>query len=268
MQGLLLDMLSVTDYRVKVGAQQLFARVWTPENKNGAAPIVLLHDSLGSVALWRDFPAALCQATGRFVIAYDRLGYGQSDARRELPAHDFIREEATIYFPELKQQLGLDQFVVFGHSVGGAMALLIAAHFPESCEAVITESAQAAVEEQTRQGIRAAKKAFQQPGQLERLKKYHGEKAQWVLDAWTEVWLSPEFSDYSIAPDLPSVTCPVLVIHGSEDEYGSRQFPEMIAAGVDGPAELHLLEGVGHVPHREVAEDVVGMVGKFLAGIN
>lgn len=248
---------------VTICRKRLFIKTWTPGQAAGA-PLVLLHDSLGCTGLWRQFPEALCQATGRPVIAYDRLGFGRSDARTGLPAHDFIREEAAVYFPEIKRQLGLEQFVVFGHSVGGAMALMIAARFPESCEAVITESAQAAVEVQTLAGIRAARAAFQQPGQLERLKKWHGNKARWVLDAWTEVWLSPEFSDYSLVADLPKVTCPALVIHGSADEYGSRQFPETIAAGVAGRAEMHLLQGVGHVPHKEATGLVLQLVQDFL----
>ncbi len=235
-----------------------------PSNECGA-PIVLLHDSLGCVELWRDFPEALAIGTGRRVVAYDRLGFGRSDARSDLLSREFVADEAETYFPRIRERLGMERFVLFGHSVGGGMALHCAARFAKSCEAVITESAQAFVEERTVAGIRAAKEQFEQPGQLARLEKYHGEKAAWVLNAWTGTWLSREFADWTLAGVLPQVKCPELVIHGMEDEYGSARHPEIIAGGVSGAARLELMRETRHVPHRQRQQVVVGMVEEFLS---
>ena len=253
------------DQRISIHGETIFLRRWHVGDGD-AAPIVLLHDSLGSVAQWRDFPAHLAQATARDVIAYDRRGFGESDPRPHPATIDFIDEEATQVFPALREALSLDRFVLFGHSIGGGMALAIAAHQPDACEAVITESAQAFVEERTLAGIRAAKQAFADPAQLQRLTRWHGEKAAWVLAAWTEVWLSPAFRDWSVDSWLPKIRCPVLAIHGDHDEFGSPAFPRHIVAGVAMPAEMVLLADCGHVPHREHESLVLELTRDFLAG--
>lgn len=245
---------------------RIFARRWSPAGEAAAGvPVVLLHDSLGCVALWRDFPAALSAVTGRQVVAYDRPGFGRSDARTTRPSLDFIAEEATRYFPVVRAALGIDRFAVVGHSVGGGMACHVAAAAPHACEALATLSAQAFVEARTRAGIEAAKARFDDPAEVERLARYHGPKAAWVVDAWTGCWLDPAFGDWSLAPVLPRVACPVLALHGERDEYGSDRHPAAIAHGVGGPARFEILRDVGHVPHREQPERVVARLAAFLA---
>lgn len=246
---------------------RLFARTWSPRNDSGRAPIVLLHDSLGSVELWRSFPAALCSATGRQVIAYDRLGFGKSDVNPETLSVDFVAREAETDFAALRQQLGIDRFVVFGHSVGGGMAVNCAARFPVDCIAAITESAQAFVEDRTVQGIELARELFKDPEQVGRLKKYHADKAQWVLDAWINSWLHPAFASWSLRPVLPHMTCPALVIHGVGDEYGSARHPELIGALAGGVAQLEIMADTRHVPHREREDVVVARVVRFLESL-
>lgn len=241
----------------------MYTRKWIPEHFSSRIPIVLLHDSLGSVDLWRDFPEALAATLSRQVVAYDRLGFGKSDARTDLPGLDFIAEEAVRYFPLVKQQLSLTHYVLLGHSVGGAMSLHIAAQDAE-CAAVITMASQAFVEKLTVAGIREAQQAFEQPEQMERLRKYHGEKAEWVLRAWTEVWLSPEFSGWSLEDRLGKIVCPVLAIHGDKDEYGSKAFPEFIAGKTCGVSQKLILKNCGHMPHREKPAEVVEAVKIFL----
>ncbi|MCJ8206807.1 alpha/beta fold hydrolase [Pseudomonas sp. RGM2987] len=174
-----------------------------------------VFDSLGCVALWRDFPEQLCQTTGREVIAYDRLGFGQSDAYPgSLPLH-FIRDEAERFFGYIKAALQIRQFVALGHSVGGAMAAACASLYSQDCQALITIAAQAFVEERTLQGIRAAELQFQQPGQIARLHKYHGDKAEWVPSAWTRTWLAETFRGWTIEGTVGEVQCPVLALHGN-----------------------------------------------------
>lgn len=243
----------------------VFVREWTPPDViDGASPLVLLHDSLGSVALWRDFPSLLARALRRPVIAYDRLGFGQSSARHDPPSMRFIDEEAEIYFPAVRHALGFSTFSLFGHSVGGGMSIVIAATMPDVCQSLISESAQSFLEPHTLDGIRAAKVQFENPAYFARLTRFHGEKAQWVLDAWTETWMSPAFTDWNLDAYLSRVRCPTLVIHGDADEFGSVEFPRRIARGVQGMSQLEIIEGGGHVPHREQPARIVSLVAGFL----
>lgn len=257
---------TTSDHWIATPQGGLFARSWTPAAPTkGRAPIVLLHDSLGSIQLWRSFPAALAAGTGRQVIAYDRLGFGLSDPRSDDIGMDFIEEEAATFFPLVLRHFGLVRFVAMGHSVGGGMAVHCAARHADGCEALITESAQAFVEDRTRAGIIEAKASFQHEPSFARLRQYHGDKAPWVLDAWTETWLSPAFAPWSLDGVLPLVRCPALVIHGGDDEYGSTRQPERIAGLLGGPAQLAIMPGLRHVPHREREGAVVDRIASFLA---
>ncbi|WP_186160232.1 alpha/beta fold hydrolase [Burkholderia gladioli] len=246
---------------------RLYAQRW-PRPDDGAAtppaPILMLHDSLGCVALWREFPAELARATGRDVIAYDRAGFGRSaPAQAPLPA-DFIAAEACDSLPALQRGFGFAGFVALGHSVGGAMAAACAAAQPEHCEALVTISAQAFVEARTLEGIRAAREAFARPDQFERLARHHGERARWVLDAWIDTWLDPAFAGWTLDATLARVRCPALVLHGEHDEYGSPRHPARIVEGLAGPARMMLLPGCAHVPHREAKPAVLGALHGFL----
>ena len=227
---------------------------------------MLLHDSLGSIEQWRDFPEALAGAVERDVLAYDRLGFGKSAARHDRPTAAFVTDEATTFFPAIQRALGLGRLCLFGHSVGGAMALAIAGR-NTGCEAVITEAAQAFVEDRTLEGIRTAQAQFDEPKQFEKLVRWHGAKARWVLDAWTQVWLSPEYRSWTLDDELARVSCPVLAIHGDGDEYGSVEFARRIAGRVRGPAELAILAHCGHIPHRERRAEVLRLCASFLARI-
>jgi pimeloyl-ACP methyl ester carboxylesterase len=188
-----------------------------------------------------------------------RLATEQRD--RVEPGQQLYEAEESL--PAVLGGLGVVDFALFGHSVAGAMALVAASRAGDCCKAVVSESAQAFAEGRTVAGVEAARERFREPEQFDRLKKWHGSKARWVLDAWTEVWLSPGFASWSLEPDLPLVRSPVLVIHGEEDEYGSIRFPQTICRHVGGPAEMHILSGCGHVPHRERPDEVAGLVARF-----
>ncbi len=258
--------MNFLDHWIALPAGRVFAREWpAPTGASDRAPLLLMHDSLGCVELWRDLPALLRDATGRRVIAYDRLGFGRSDARTSPPSLDFVAEEATTGFAAVREQLGVGRFAVLGHSVGGGMSVNIAATWAADCEALVTIAAQAMVEERTLAGLRAARTSFADPSQRERLARHHGDKAAWVLGAWHDTWLDPAFADWSLAPVLPRVACKVLTLHGADDEYGSAAHPRMIGERVAGPAIVEILPGVGHMPHRERPDDVVRRVAEFLA---
>lgn len=209
-----MQQISTCQYWIDTAQGQLFAQSWTPSEACGA-PIVLLHDSLGCVALWRDFPVHLAHASGRRVIAYDRLGFGRSAAYLDKLPPSFIEDEAHGSFRALCRQLDLSQFVLLGHSVGGGMAVGCAAVYADACRGLITESAQAFVDSATLDGIRVAEQQFAMPGQLERLRRYHAEKAEWVLRAWIDTWLSDAFSQWSLDGKRPAKSSSEAVSHGA-----------------------------------------------------
>lgn len=251
------------DLFVKVPGGDLYVKKWFPEEPCHGTPVFLLHESLGCTDQWRDFPERLASRLSRPVISYDRLGFGRSTARDALPGIDFIWEEADIYFPPVKAALSVGRYILFGHSVGGPMSVAIAAN-DRDCAAVVTESAQAFVENRTISGIETAMEVFRQPGQIDRLKKWHGEKAEWVLHAWTDIWLSPEFSSWSLESCIGKVTCPLLVLHGDHDEYGSLAFPEYIGGKVGLNSRTVILKDCGHVPHKERPQEVIDNIQSFL----
>ncbi len=257
----------VKEFWIDAPLGPLFASRWGYGRSEKLAPIVLLHDSLGCVALWRDFPARLAEATGREVIAYDRAGYGRSAPYPGPQPASFIADEATGAFTAVREQLGLERFVLLGHSVGGSMAAYAAGHHQDGCEGLLTVAAQAFTEPRTLAGIREAEHAFLQPNGLSRLAKYHGEKAEWVLRSWVDNWHSEAFSEWRLDDALAQVCCPTLAIHGELDEYGSREQPARIAALTPGPSEPHLLNGCGHVPHRECPERLIETAGAFLEAL-
>lgn len=243
----------------------VFSRRWRTASRK--TPIVLMHDSLGCVELWRDFPERLAVATGRDVIAYDRLGFGRSAPHPGGWSDHFIRDEAVRFFPPVWQTLDIEHFIALGHSVGGIMAASLAAHHKPHCRALITIAALAFVEDRTRQGIRETQTAFAEPGQLERLRKYHGSKAEWILSAWINTWLSDSYADWTITDSAPAIDCPLLTIHGGQDEYGSLEHPRRVAALGTGVKQELLLEGCQHVPHREQPERVVEAIAGFVQAI-
>ncbi|WP_448208042.1 alpha/beta fold hydrolase [Azospirillum sp. sgz302134] len=255
-----------TERRIEVEGGSLFAKIWTPETTDAGprAPILLFHDSLGCVDLWRSFPRTLAAATGRRVVAYDRLGFGRSDPHPGPLDFDFVAMEGQRTVPRLCEQLGIADFVACGHSVGGGMATETAARFPTRCRALVTIAAQAFVEDRTLAGIREAQRGFEDPAALAKLAKYHGDKAKWVVDAWIDTWLSPRFADWTLDTALAAVRCPVLAVHGEWDEYGSGEHPARIAAG---RGTAHILPKTGHVPHREQETLLTEVISRFLRGV-
>jgi pimeloyl-ACP methyl ester carboxylesterase len=258
-----------TDHVIATELGRLFARVWLPVDPraHADASIVLFHDSLGCVELWRDFPQQLVQATGRRVVAYDRLGFGRSDACPGRLPLTFIHDEAEAVVPRVCAALGIGAMIPFGHSVGGGMAIATAARWPDRSMAVVTEAAQTFVEDRTLAGLRAARTDFARPGQLERLARYHGAKARWVLDAWLETWLSPAFAGWRLDDDLQRVSCPTLALHGDQDEYGSVDHAARIARLTPAASRAVILEECGHVPHREQPARVLDEVTRFLGAL-
>lgn len=255
------------DHIIQTPGGKLFAHEWCPEGRirtKGTA-FLLFHDSIGSVELWRDLPGKLARLTGLPVIAYDRLGFGRSDPHPGKLPFTFIMDEGHKIAPLICDALGLQQIIAFGHSVGGGMAITTAAAFGLRCRAVITESAQSIVEQCTLDGVRNARVSFSRPGQLERLARYHGDKAAWALSAWLDTWPDPNYAKWTLDSELAQVLCPALIIHGDNDEYGTLQHPRRIVRLIGGPSKLVVFENCGHIPHREQPEQVLGEIRDFLS---
>ncbi|MBB6488937.1 alpha/beta fold hydrolase [Rhizobium lusitanum] len=254
--------ISEKEHWIESPGGRLFAKSWTPREPGSPMPLILFHDSLGCVALWRQFPRLLAKALNRQVIAYDRLGFGHSDRRTDILSKDFVAVEAEQYVPLVCESLSINEFIVCGHSVGGGMAVWAGASLPRQCKAVITIAAQAFVEDRTLAGIKVAEKEFETPESMSRLTRYHGDKAEWVLHAWIDTWLAPAFADWSLDAGLLALRCPQLTIHGEHDEFGSLEHPRRIA-GTHG--ECRVLPGIGHNPHRECPELLVEVIERWLS---
>jgi len=223
------------------------------------------HDSLGSVTLWRDLPERLAIATGRVVIAYDRLGFGRSDPHPGRLGKDLAEAEAREDVTRIIEAFNLPHFIAFGHSIGGGISITSAALHPTRCVGLITVAAQVYAEPYTLDGIKQAKRAFAEPTQHERLTKYHGDKATWVLNAWTETWLDPTFADWSLIPYLSKVRCPVLSIHGDQDEYGTLAHLQHLTRITN--ATPIIMAGCGHTPHRDKPDEFVEVIKQWLQPI-
>lgn len=254
--------------KIETPQGRIFIRIWLPTERGTEPrePIILLHDSLGSVQLWREFPERLARETARPVIAYDRLGFGESDPFVFRGAFDFIADEWQT-FAQVLDALSIKRFIVFGHSVGAVMAVNIAARFKEDCLAVIAESAIVFVEDVTLVGVRAAKIFYAENDQFKRLQKYHGEKSDWVLSLWLDTWLSEAFSDWSIDAALRNVRCPILAMQGDADEFGSTRHVERIQTVGGHLVRAAIIEACGHVPHREKPVQVLELAKHFLENL-
>lgn len=229
--------------------------------------LVFLHDSLGCTVLWRDFPDKVGQATGCNILVYDRLGYGQSDA---MPTHErpvnYLELQAGV-LGDLLAELEIGDAILFGHSDGGSIALIAAAKYPEKISAVICEAAHIFVEDVTLKGIYDAIDAYQTTDLPQRLQKYHGDKVETLYKAWTQTWTRPDFKNWSIEYLLPKISCPLLFIQGTADEYGSLQQVDKTVAQVSGKAQKYLIPEVGHTPHKEAPALTLQAAKDFIAAL-
>ncbi|MFP5379124.1 MAG: alpha/beta fold hydrolase [Vicinamibacteria bacterium] len=248
-------------HHLLVHGRRLEYRWWPPSSPPAATPLLLLHEGLGSVGLWRDFPEALAARTGRATAAYSRLGHGASDPRGTALDIDFMHEEAERVVPSVLDALGLDRAVLVGHSDGASIALLYAA--THDLPGLVVLAPHTFVEESGLREIARTRTAYEE-GLRERMARHHRDPDV-VFRNWNDVWLHPGFLAWNIERALPRVTCPVLVIQGEADEYGTAKQVEAIAAGVGGAVETVWLGDCGHSPHRDQPAAVLDAVAAFLA---
>jgi pimeloyl-ACP methyl ester carboxylesterase len=225
------------------------------------APLLFLHEGLGSVALWRGFHQRVAAASGRRAVAYSRLGHGFSDLPAGKRTHMFMHEEASDVVPALCAALDLTEPVLVGHSDGASIALIHAAMHPVGGLAVLAPHV--FVEAVGLDGITAARRAFTEGDLRARMARRHRD-ADVTFWNWNDVWLSGEFRDWDLRPLLPGITAPVLGVQGTDDAYGTVAHVEAVRAGSSGAVELLILDS-GHTPHLEHEQQVQESLARFLA---
>ena len=236
------------------------------EPANASAPsIVMLHEGLGSVALWRDFPCRLAARTGCGILMYSRYGYGRSEPLAERRQVDYMHHEATVVLPEVLRRHRVVKPVLFGHSDGASIALIYAGSFPDGPRGLILEAPHVFVEDLTVSSIQAAKRIFETGDWRAKLERYHDDPEA-VFWGWNDIWLDPRFRSWNIESYLTSIRCPVLVIQGRDDEYATAAQVDSIVRHV-AATEAMLVPDCGHSPHRDQPEVTLARVESFLAAL-
>jgi pimeloyl-ACP methyl ester carboxylesterase len=242
---------------------------WVGEGKPGRPILVFLHEGLGSIGQWRDFPAQLAAATGCRALVYDRYGYGQSDVLQE-PRRTvrFMHDEALQSLPQFLSSLKVERPILVGHSDGASIAL-IHAGAGHPVRGVAAMAPHVFIEPVCIASIREAVQKFESSDLPQRLGRYHRDPRK-TFYGWADVWLDPHFTSWDIRDEyLPGIGCPVLGVQGYDDEYGTMAQLDDIAARVKGPCELLKLAACGHSPFRDKQEEVLaalsGFIGKILS---
>ncbi len=223
-------------------------------------PLVLLHEGLGSARLWQSFPDALRQSTSRRVIAFSRYGHGRSDPPPAPRTPAFFHEEACTVLPSVLEQLAVEEPILVGHSDGASIALIHAGVRPVG--GLVLLAPHVIAEEVTLAAIRATRDRFETGDLRERLARHHDDP-EVVFRNWCDVWLDPAFRSWTLEPDAALVECPVLLIQGVDDPYGTLDQLDRIEARVRGPVRRLVVPG-GHSPHLDAPEAVLGEVELFL----
>ncbi len=234
----------------------------------GRAPLVFLHEGLGSIALWRDWPASLCAATGRAGWVYSRRGYGQSSAVPDVRGAgrlqpDYMHREALQVLPRLLAALGLERPVLVGHSDGATIALIHAAHHPVA--ACVVMAPHLMVEEVSVRSIEQARHAYQHGPLRQRLARFHAD-VDGAFWQWNDIWLSPAFRAFDIRDECRAITAPLLAIQGLDDEYGTLAQIHDLQRAVP-HARLLEVPACGHSPHRDQPAAVNAAIAAFLDSI-
>jgi pimeloyl-ACP methyl ester carboxylesterase len=237
---------------------------WVGVSAADAPVMVFLHEGLGSVAMWKNFPETLCQHLTMRGLVYSRPGYGASTPRAidEQWDVDFMHQQATDILPALLKALSINRPWLFGHSDGGSIALLFAAKFSEALRGAIVIAPHIFVEDISVSSIRVAREAYLQHGLREKLSRYHDDVDS-AFFGWNDIWLSPAFRTWDITQELAAIRCPLLAIQGKQDEYGTmlqvhgirNQCPQ---------AQVLELDTCGHSPHRDQPAQLMAAVKDFV----
>jgi pimeloyl-ACP methyl ester carboxylesterase len=240
-------------------------RLVSAHPRPGAPAMVFLHEGLGSVSMWRDFPQRVADATGCEAVVFSRHGYGKSTPIAEPRGVRYMHDEALVTLPALLDALGVEAPFLFGHSDGGSIALIHAGGAHRPLAGIIVMAPHVLVEEVSVTSIEQAKLAYRDTDLKSRLGRYHADvdSAFW---GWNDIWLHPEFRNWNIEEYLPTIACPVMAIQGEDDEYGTMDQIERIAQGAK-DVDLVKLADCRHSPHKDQPEAVIDAVAGFVTRI-
>ena len=235
---------------------------WVGEAASNAPVVVFLHEGLGSISMWRDFPAAFCTEHGFRGLVYSRYGYGRSTPKPagEHWAPDFMHRQAHEVLPMLLAHLRIERPWLFGHSDGGSIALLYASKFEPA--GIVVVAPHILVEDVSIASIERAREAYAETDLRARLARHHADPDS-AFRGWNDVWLSPAFRAWNIEPSLDNITCPVLAVQGEDDEYGTLEQIRGIARHVPQTATL-VIPHCAHSPHRDQPETLSRAAGRFI----
>jgi len=226
---------------------------------NAVGPtIVMLHEGLGSVSMWKDFPQQLAYATRQPIVAYSRHGHGRSERLHVQRTSNYMHDEALVVLPQLLEYWGVANPILFGHSDGASIALIYAGGSGRVVTGIVALAPHTMVENISIVGIEAAKRAYETTSLRERLAHYH-EDVDGVFWGWNNIWLSPAFRPWNIEAYLPRICSPILAIQGAQDEYGTMDQIERIRRA-KGDVEVLELEDCRHSPHRDQPDVVLNAV--------
>jgi pimeloyl-ACP methyl ester carboxylesterase len=224
--------------------------------------IVMLHEGLGSVSTWKDFPEQLAQATGCGVLAYSRYGHGKSERLGEKRRPGFMHHEAIIVLPALLDQLGIQDPILLGHSDGGSIAIIYVAASLRGPRALILVAPHVFVEDRTVQSIAKIRGVYQTTDLSAKMTRHH-DHADEMFWGWNDIWLDPEFRGWNIEDCLDSVHCPVLTIQCANDEYGTLAQIRAIERRVSS-AQTVVLQDCGHAPHKDQPAETLKAMSEFV----
>jgi pimeloyl-ACP methyl ester carboxylesterase len=234
-----------------------------PGDAAATANLVFLHEGLGSVALWRDFPRKLATRLRAPAVVYSRFGYGASDGLTAKRTPTFMHDEALAVLPALLDQLGIDRPILVGHSDGASIALIHAAAARRPVKGVVCLAPHAFVEPVCVESIAKIRQSYLDTDLKQRLARYHTRVDDAFL-GWADIWLDPEFLPWSIEDLLGGIDQPLLLIQGEDDEYGTLAQLDRIEAGVNGPTRRLVLPRCGHSPHRDQEAAVIEAIAAFV----
>jgi len=238
---------------------------WIGSVPDEAPTIVFLHEGLGCVEMWRDFPEKVVQATGCGALVYSRAGYGKSDPIVMPRRVEFMHDEALNVLPEVLKVFQINKAILFGHSDGGSIALILAGSGKtNNIRGLVLEAPHVFVESISIESIAAAKQNYEHGSLRASLAKYHGSNVDCAFKGWNDVWLNPEFRSWNIESYLPGIRVPALVIQGEQDQYGTLRQVRAIRDSSGGPVETLVLSDCGHSPHRDQPRAVLDNVSNFI----
>ena len=227
--------------------------------------VVFLHEGLGCVQSWGDFPQLLAASTGLAVLAYSRAGYGGSGSTSTPRAPDWIHHEALVVLPALLEKFEIESYILIGHSDGASIGIIYAGSKRQGhLQGLILMAPHVFLEQISLTGIDHARLMYQTADLRDKLVRYHGSQVDGAFWGWNNFWRRPDIRDWNIEDSLDKIDLPVLVIQGADDEYGSIAQLDSIESRVPVEVERHFLENVGHSPYREQPEFVLNTINRFI----